>query len=173
MKRSAIDKIAQELSSRLHELVEQRIMRDRIIDWQKAYAHRGPVSTRPRRRDIEFIYSEAAPIPGGIANPPSNEFLREIRMLIRDSIQHAGGRLEGLPDHNEAGGIGSSGVGTFLSRRCLDTGSGGLPAVPSAPAWIRCSIRCPDTDRSWQRPGQAPHNVGDDDHPSLRYPRTP
>ena len=33
--------------------------------------------------------------------------------------------------------------------------------MPSAPAWIRCSIRCPDTDRSWQRPGQTPHNVGD------------
>ena len=65
MKRFAIDKIAQELSSRLHEWVEQRIMRDRTIDWQKAYAHRGRGSTRPRRRDIEFIYSEAAPIPGG------------------------------------------------------------------------------------------------------------
>ena len=101
MKRFAIDKISQELFRRLHEWVEQRIMRDRIIDWQKAYAHRGLGSTRPRRRDIEFIYSEAAPIPDGIANPPSNEFLREIRMLIRDSVQHWDGRLEGLSDHNE------------------------------------------------------------------------
>lgn len=101
MKRFAIDKIAQELSSQLHEWVEQRIMRDRIIDWQGAYAHRGIGSTRPRRRDIEFIYSEAAPIPEGFANPPSNKFLREIRVLIRDSIQHAGGRLEGLSDHSD------------------------------------------------------------------------
>ncbi len=92
MKRFAIDKFAQELSSHLHEWVEQRTMRDWIIDWQKAYAHRGPGSTRPRRRDIESIYSEPAPIPGGIANPPRNEFLREIRMLVRDFIQHAADR---------------------------------------------------------------------------------
>ena len=101
MKRFAIDKIAQELSSQLHEWVEQRIMRDRIINWQGAYAHRGIGSARVRRHDIEFIYSEATPIPGGIADPTSNEFLRKIRMLIRDSVGHAGGRLEGLSNHNE------------------------------------------------------------------------
>lgn len=73
-------------------------MRDRIIDWQKAYAHRAPGSTRPRRRDIEFIYSELAPIPGRITNLPSNDFLRGIGMLIRDSIQTCGwqvGRVVG------------------------------------------------------------------------------
>ena len=41
------------------------------------------------------------PIPGGIADPPSNKFLKEIRMMIRDSVEHASGRLEGLSDHNE------------------------------------------------------------------------
>ena len=60
------------------------------------YAHRGIGSGRTRRRDVEFIYNEAAPIPGEIADLPSNEFLREIRSLIRDFIKHAGGKLEGL-----------------------------------------------------------------------------
>lgn len=93
----AIDKIAQEVYRRLHEWVGQRMVRDRIIRWQDAYAHRGVGSARDRRRDVEYIYSEAAPVPGQIADPPSNEFLREIRILIRDSVEQAGGRLEGLP----------------------------------------------------------------------------
>jgi hypothetical protein len=92
----AIDKIAQEVLARLLDWVGNRVMRDRIIKWQEAYAHRGIGSARERRRDVEFIYSEAAPIPGQIADPPSNEFLREIRILIRDSVEHAGGMLEGL-----------------------------------------------------------------------------
>ena len=92
----AVNKIVQEVSRRLHEWVEQRIVQDQIISWRKAYAHRGIGSGRTRRRDVEFIYSEAVPIPGQIADPPSNEFLREIRILIRDSIRHAGGKLEGL-----------------------------------------------------------------------------
>ena len=101
MKRFAIDKIVQQLSDRLDEWVEERLVRDRIINWQEAYAHRGVGSARERRRDIEFIYSEAAPIPGRIADPPSNEFLKKIRMLIRDSIKDAGGRLEGLSSGSE------------------------------------------------------------------------
>jgi hypothetical protein len=53
-------------------------------------------SARERRRDVESIYSESAPVPGQIADPPSNEFLRELRMLIRDAVDAGGGRLEGL-----------------------------------------------------------------------------
>lgn len=80
-----------------HEMGTALMVRDRIIRWQDAYAHRGVGSARDRRRDVEYIYSEAAPVPGQIADPPSNEFLREIRILIRNSVEQAGGRLEGLP----------------------------------------------------------------------------
>jgi len=73
------------------------VVRDRVIKWKGAYAHRGFASTVGRRRDVELIYSEAAPIPGETADPPTNEFLREIRILIRGAIETAGGRLEGLP----------------------------------------------------------------------------
>ena len=73
----------------------QRSFRDRVIRWQDAYAHRGVGSARDRRRDVQYIYSEAAPVPGQIADPPSNEFVREIRILIRDSVERqvAAGRI--------------------------------------------------------------------------------
>lgn len=92
----AIDRIAQEVSLRLHELGTNRVMRDRVIKWKEAYAHRGFGSASERRRDVESIYGDAAPIPGETADPPTNEFLREVRLLIRDAIATAGGELEGL-----------------------------------------------------------------------------
>lgn len=100
----AVDRIAQEVFSRLHELAANRIMRDRIIKWKEAYAHRGVGSAMERRRDVESIYGDAAPIPGETADPHTNEFLREIRVLMRDAIQIGGGKLEGLssiaPSHS-------------------------------------------------------------------------
>jgi hypothetical protein len=92
----AIDRIAQEVFLRLHELAANRVMRDRVIKWKEAYAHRGFGSGAERRRDLESIYGVAAPIPGETADPPTNEFLREIRILLRDAIHTAGGKLEGL-----------------------------------------------------------------------------
>jgi hypothetical protein len=97
MMRYAIDRIAQGLSLRLHELASNRVMHDRVIRWKHAYAdYRGIGSTAGRRREVESIYDEAAPIPGETADRPANEFLREIRILIRDAIGTAGGKLEGL-----------------------------------------------------------------------------
>jgi hypothetical protein len=92
----AIDKISDAVSARMHELAANRITRDRVIKWQEAYAHRGVGSGKERRRDVEVIYGEAAPIPGEAADPPTNEFLREIRLLVRDAVESAGGELEGL-----------------------------------------------------------------------------
>jgi len=92
----AVDRIAQEVFLRLHELAPNRVMRDRVIKWKEAYAHRGVGSATERRRDVESIYLAATPIPGETADPPTNEFLREIRILMRDAIKNAGGKLEGL-----------------------------------------------------------------------------
>ena len=96
MMNHSIDRIAQEVFLRLHELAANRVMRDRVIKWKEAYAHRGFGSATERRRDVESIYGAAAPIPGETADPPTNEFLREIRILMRDAIENAGGKLEGL-----------------------------------------------------------------------------
>jgi hypothetical protein len=74
------------------------VTRERIVQWQEAYAHRGTGSTKVPRRDIEGIYEEAAPIPRHVPDRLTNEFLKDIRALIRDSIAAAGGMLEGLPN---------------------------------------------------------------------------
>jgi hypothetical protein len=37
----ATDRIAQEVSQRLHDWVGDRLVRNRIIKWQDAYGHRG------------------------------------------------------------------------------------------------------------------------------------
>ena len=76
-------------SLRLHKCVGSRIVRDHIVKSQEAYARCGAGSARVRRRDVESIYSETAPIPGEVADPPSNEFLKEIRVLIRESIDQS------------------------------------------------------------------------------------
>ncbi len=104
MMRHAIDRIAQKVSLKLHELASNRVVRDRVIKWKKAYAHRGIGSAAERRRDVELIYNEAAPIPGETADPATNEFLREIRVLIRGAIETAGGRLESLSPVMALGG---------------------------------------------------------------------
>jgi hypothetical protein len=96
MKAHAIDRIAQEVSLRLHELSANRVMSSRVIAWREAHAHRGVGSVATRRRDVEFIYEQAAPIPGEVADSTANEFMREIRILLRDAIREAGGELEGL-----------------------------------------------------------------------------
>ena len=36
------------------------------------------------------------PLPPNVCDPPSSEFLREIRLLIRAAVEKGGGRLEGL-----------------------------------------------------------------------------
>jgi hypothetical protein len=92
----AIDRIAQEVFLRLHEMAANRVMHDRAINWKEAYAHRGIGSATERRHDVETILEAAAPIPGETADPPTNEFLRELRILLRDAIRKAGGKLEGL-----------------------------------------------------------------------------
>lgn len=94
----AIDRIAQAVFLSLHELAANRIMRDRAIEWKGAYAHRGIGSATDRRIHVESIYGAAAPIPGETADPPTNLFLREVRILLRDAIRAAGGKLEGLAD---------------------------------------------------------------------------
>jgi hypothetical protein len=92
----AINKIVQLVSIQLHETAGVRLVHKRVVEWRAAYAHRGTGSTYDRKRDVEGIYGEAAPIPGEIADPTGNEFLREMRILLRDCIEKGAGRLQGL-----------------------------------------------------------------------------
>jgi hypothetical protein len=103
MKARAMDVITQTVAPRVHELANNRIVRDHIVRWGKAYAYRGVGSGGTRSHEVEGIYGEAVPIPGGTPDPQANAFLREIRILMRDAIREGGGKLEGIGDMVESG----------------------------------------------------------------------
>ena len=102
MKARAMDVITQTVAPRVHGLANNRIVRDHIVRWGKAYAYRGVGSASTRSHEVEGIYSEAAPIPGGTPDPQANAFLREIRILMRDAIREGGGKLEGIGEMVES-----------------------------------------------------------------------
>ena len=86
MKRFAIDKITQELSSRpmrLHEWVEQRIMRDRIIDWQKIIAIASGIRFSMDRRRIGYL--------GGTASREGLTTMLGLTRLLRESVMEMPG----------------------------------------------------------------------------------
>ncbi len=93
MKQAAIDETTRELDRSLHQFVSQRMFRNKVIEWYKAYSHRGIGSTRVRANEVRGIYSDAAPIPGEIPTSESNRFLHEIKQIVREALSKSGGRL--------------------------------------------------------------------------------
>ena len=86
--------VRQTVFQRLHKLAHDRLIDDRLSSWSHAFsAHRGTGSTYVRARDIEAIFANAAPIPSGIAEKVSTEFLNEIRKLVGKAIEDCGGKL--------------------------------------------------------------------------------
>ena len=91
----AIELVAQEVYSRLHVLVKDRLFHDQVHAWGSAYAYRGSGSTTLRARDLRSIYETAAPIPGETPSSDANVFLDVVRDLFRDAVQAAGGEVIG------------------------------------------------------------------------------
>lgn len=90
----SIDAIKKEVFTRFHDLSRRRVLDERVREWVVAYEYRGKDSTKVRAREVATIYEEAAPIPNEMPGPDANKFLFELRKLISDSIQTAGGRLK-------------------------------------------------------------------------------
>jgi len=42
---------------------------------------------------IQTIYESSAPVPGPAIDPRSEEFLRDVRLLIHESIRDGGGEM--------------------------------------------------------------------------------
>lgn len=89
----AIDRIKQAVSKELHGLAFGRLVERHIAAWRSAYELRGRGSTFVRARRIHGIYDEAAPSPGSQMHRPSESLLREVRRIVTDSIEAAGGSL--------------------------------------------------------------------------------
>lgn len=92
---AAVESIAQEVYSRLHALIKDRLFHDQVHAWGTAYAYRGEGSTKLRARDIRNIYETAAPIPGETPSSEANQFLDVVRDLFRDAVKTAGGEVIG------------------------------------------------------------------------------
>jgi len=94
-KEGAIARVKQEVYSRLHNLVKNRLFQDHLNDWGVAYAHRSYGSTHTRARDIRNIYEVSAPVPGETPAPEANNFLDIVRNLFREACEVAGARVVG------------------------------------------------------------------------------
>ena len=93
MKRQVANEIAVQIFSELHGLGTQRLFHDRVKDWVAAYSHRGTGSTVERARDIDAIYSEAAPIPSQAGDETASKFIAELNHVVKAAVQNAGGKF--------------------------------------------------------------------------------
>lgn len=94
MKELAIAAVSSEVNARLRDFALRRVISQRYQDWAAAFSsHSGSGSTRRRARAIDELYDVAAPIPGEAADAYGNEFLREVRALVRDAVRAAGGKM--------------------------------------------------------------------------------
>jgi hypothetical protein len=90
-----LDGIRTEVFSRLHDLSNRRLINERLSGWVEAYNHRGTGSTWVRAKDLVSIYESAAPVPNEMPGPDANEFLFELRELVREAIVAGGGDVRG------------------------------------------------------------------------------
>lgn len=89
----ALSRVQREVFARLHGFVDEKLLRIPRQQWMEAFEYRGPGSTFRRAKVIETIYDASAPVPGPALDPRSEQFLREIRLLIHDAIREGGGEL--------------------------------------------------------------------------------
>ncbi len=89
----ALSRVQRAVFSRLHEFVEKKLIRVRRKDWMQAFDYKGRGSTYDRASVIRMIYESSAPIPGPALDSHSEEFLREVRLLVHDAIKEGDGKL--------------------------------------------------------------------------------
>jgi hypothetical protein len=90
----AVAAVCAELNKRLRDFSVRRLIQQRFHEWAEAYTqHRGWGSARTRARAVDTIYDAAAPVPAETPDAQGNEFLREIRLVVREAIQAGGGKL--------------------------------------------------------------------------------
>ena len=89
----ALSRVQRAVFTRLHSFVESKLIRVPRKDWIRAFNYRGRGSTYNRACVIRMIYESAAPIPGPALDTYSEEFLREVRVLLHNAILDGGGEL--------------------------------------------------------------------------------
>lgn len=89
----AISRVQREVFARLHDFVDERLLRIPRQHWMEAFDYRGRGSTFRRAKVIQTIYDSSAPVPRPALDLRSEQFLREIRLLVHDAIRDGGGEL--------------------------------------------------------------------------------
>ena len=89
----ALSHLQRAVSARLYDFVDSRILRVPQKRWVEAFDYRGRGSTRERAKVIQAIYDASAPVPGPALDPSSEEFLREVRLLVHDAVADGGGEM--------------------------------------------------------------------------------
>lgn len=90
---NAISSIRRKIYTGLHEIVQRRIVSDRLPEWRLAWDRRGSGSTIKRSLDLRSINEYAAPIPSTVNTAHSLDLMREIKELVSQSINDCGGQI--------------------------------------------------------------------------------
>ena len=89
----ALLRVQRAVFSQLHAFVETKLIRVPRRDWMRAFDYSGPGSTYARADVIRMICERSAPIPGPALDAHSEEFLREVRILLHEAIHEGHGKL--------------------------------------------------------------------------------
>jgi signal recognition particle receptor subunit beta len=92
-KQEAVEGVAREFFTRLHELAHKRLFLEHVAEWREAYDRRGKGSTLERARDMKYIYEDAAPVPGETPDPAANTLLDLVRNLFKQAADAAGAQV--------------------------------------------------------------------------------
>ena len=89
----ALSHVQRAVFARLYDFVDSRLLRVPCRRWVEAFEYRGRGSTHERAKVIQSIYNASAPVPGPALDPSSEEFLREVRLLVHEAIADGGGEM--------------------------------------------------------------------------------
>ena len=88
-----IDAINQQVFNNLHPYAEHRLVFSHLPGWTTAFSFRGKGSSYDRARRMDRIYNAAAPSITSVMEPSSQEFLDEVKKIVREAIEEKGGSL--------------------------------------------------------------------------------
>jgi hypothetical protein len=91
---TVINAIKQSVDSELRRLAQSRIADVPLRRWQSAFRHSGRGSTSERAKDIQMLYSVAAPKLSAVMTEDSREFLNEVRQIVYVAIKENGGKID-------------------------------------------------------------------------------
>ena len=89
----AINVIRKNVYEKMHGFAERRLIASQLVGWSTAFQYRGTGSSHERARRMDRIYDAAAPSITSTMDPSSQEFLDEVKSIVRNSIKEAGGSL--------------------------------------------------------------------------------